>query len=512
MWTALGNGDGTFTEPHANPVLHNFGYSQDWRVDRHPRLLANLTSSGFPDIVGFGNKGVQVALGNGDGTFREPFPDPVLDNFGYDQGWRVDKHPRFVTDLNGDGRADIVGFGDAGVWTALGNGDGSFADAGFALPNFGIDRGWLVDQHPRFVTDLNGDGFADIVGFGEAGVWTALGNGNGGFADANLVFTSFGAGLIVLAITQHDLTQGSHGIWRSTDSGSTWVQVHTFPPVGEALGQLQWALGSDHLVYATGGSSLAISKNGGATFTNVFPWGRGNPAGSVNHVAVWQNSPAAPAPAIIYALGDGTMFVSFDGGATWMQDLQTLPVGIGAAVSAEGNGNSPDVMVISPRWPLEIYVAGNGSSDLTAPVLHRGDYTQFPGTQTSTWDKPTPPVLPGALRDTNQASGEQDSGNVFLTATRRGRVISCSTARNGHRYGWDRSTRSRSRTGTPWTPTSTGTSTGYCCHLTSRPRSGTASTCRARERSGCSTMAASLAARTAASTSSTAATPRRCRA
>jgi hypothetical protein len=51
----------------------------------------------------------------------------VVANFGYNAGgWRVDMHPRFLADLTGDGRADIVGFGDAGVWTALNNGNGTF--------------------------------------------------------------------------------------------------------------------------------------------------------------------------------------------------------------------------------------------------------------------------------------------------------------------------------------------------------------------------------------------------
>jgi len=31
-----------------------------------------------------------------------------------------------LADLTGDGRADIVGFGDDGVYVALGNGDGTF--------------------------------------------------------------------------------------------------------------------------------------------------------------------------------------------------------------------------------------------------------------------------------------------------------------------------------------------------------------------------------------------------
>jgi hypothetical protein len=28
----------------------------------------------------------------------------------------VEQHPRFLADITGDRRADVVGFGDAGVW------------------------------------------------------------------------------------------------------------------------------------------------------------------------------------------------------------------------------------------------------------------------------------------------------------------------------------------------------------------------------------------------------------
>ena len=40
-------------------------------------------------------------------------PQLVVRNFGYNAGgWRVDQHPRFLADTTGDGRADIVGFGN----------------------------------------------------------------------------------------------------------------------------------------------------------------------------------------------------------------------------------------------------------------------------------------------------------------------------------------------------------------------------------------------------------------
>jgi hypothetical protein len=46
-------------------------------------------------------------------------PQLLVRNYGYNAGgWRVDQHPRFLADTTGDGRADIVGFGDAGVYVS----------------------------------------------------------------------------------------------------------------------------------------------------------------------------------------------------------------------------------------------------------------------------------------------------------------------------------------------------------------------------------------------------------
>jgi hypothetical protein len=37
---------------------------------------------------------------------------------GHDNGWRVDKHPRYCANVTGDRFDEIVGFGNAGVWVA----------------------------------------------------------------------------------------------------------------------------------------------------------------------------------------------------------------------------------------------------------------------------------------------------------------------------------------------------------------------------------------------------------
>ncbi|TFD51892.1 VCBS repeat-containing protein, partial [Cryobacterium frigoriphilum] len=76
------------------------------------------TGDGRADIVGFGDAGVWVSLNNGNGTFQGPVK--VVDNFAYNVGsWRVERHPRMLADVSGDGKADIVGCGDAGVWVTL---------------------------------------------------------------------------------------------------------------------------------------------------------------------------------------------------------------------------------------------------------------------------------------------------------------------------------------------------------------------------------------------------------
>ena len=188
VWIAIGNGDGTFQDP--KPVLSDLVYNTGWRVDQHPRFVVDLTGDRKADIIGFGDEFVWVALNNGDGTFRKP--EPVLGDLVHSTGWRVDQHPRLVVDLTGDGKADLVGFGPVGVKTAISKGDGTFGEPNL-MRAFGFKQGWRVDQHLRLLPDLNGDGKADIIGFGnDDGPWVALGNGDGTFQPARFVQADVG--------------------------------------------------------------------------------------------------------------------------------------------------------------------------------------------------------------------------------------------------------------------------------------------------------------------------------
>ena len=113
-------------------------------------------------------------------------------------GWfSEDQATRLLGDVNGDGRADIVGFGFGGTFTALGQADGTFAAPILASNVFGTGAaagGWASqDQDPRVLGDVNGDGRADIVGFGFAGTFTALGQADGTF-EAPVLIANFGTG------------------------------------------------------------------------------------------------------------------------------------------------------------------------------------------------------------------------------------------------------------------------------------------------------------------------------
>ena len=120
-----------------------------------------------------------MALSKGDGTFNAA--TLALTNFGRNQGWSTqDGFARAVADVNGDGNADIVGFGIAGTYVAFALADGNFTQASFDLANFGTSQGWTSDNiYHRELADMNGYVSIDIVGFGQAGVLVGYNMGAG---------------------------------------------------------------------------------------------------------------------------------------------------------------------------------------------------------------------------------------------------------------------------------------------------------------------------------------------
>ncbi|RYD60805.1 MAG: hypothetical protein EOP58_15770, partial [Sphingomonadales bacterium] len=211
---AQGRADGSFGESQFIEGL--FGSAQSaggWTsYDQFPRHLADVNGDGRDDLVGFGNNGVTVALANSTGSWDAAGRFQATTNFGASAtagGWSSnDRYPRVMGDVNGDGRMDIIGFGNAGTYVALAQADGRFGETYLALDHFGTSTagGWASqDSHMRTAVDLNGDGRDDLVGFGAAGVYVALAQLDGRFSDPTLVLGSFG-------------TSAGAGGWASNDS------------------------------------------------------------------------------------------------------------------------------------------------------------------------------------------------------------------------------------------------------------------------------------------------------
>lgn len=181
VFVQLGQADGRFG---SYIVAHGafFLAGTGWNTTSHARLLGDVNGDGKADIVGLGNEKGFIALGQANGTFG---PEREMGNAAFYStkvGWTNKDHVRVLADVNGDKRADLVGIGNDKVFVSLGQADGNFAPQIEAHGNYFTNaNGWNNTVHTRTVADVNADGRADIIGFGNEIVLIALGQANGTF-------------------------------------------------------------------------------------------------------------------------------------------------------------------------------------------------------------------------------------------------------------------------------------------------------------------------------------------
>jgi hypothetical protein len=175
----LGQGNGSFK--------HLAEYNE---LGPYEVLLADFNGDGILDLavlLGTGDGGLFIRLGNGDGTFQEPRLVDSNPHLGCGFGTNM-----LVSDFNGDGKADLAyceeDQNSGKIWVALGSGDGTFKKPVFLpVPAYGGVFTFAAG-------DFNSDGKTDLIAnyftsgkFDKTETDLFLGNGDGTFQHKKIV-------------------------------------------------------------------------------------------------------------------------------------------------------------------------------------------------------------------------------------------------------------------------------------------------------------------------------------
>lgn len=153
----------------------------NWTQNFFPRYIADADGDGKDDLIAFSSGGVAVSLSNGkefltsslwSGAYGRNIPPipPIATT------WVNNTDaPRFVSDVNGDKRADVVGFDTKGIVVSTVVKTPSGTSFTYKSPerwssDFGYDPARGADQtyldnlvNPRMLADFNGDGMNDVL-------------------------------------------------------------------------------------------------------------------------------------------------------------------------------------------------------------------------------------------------------------------------------------------------------------------------------------------------------------
>ncbi|OOG37817.1 FG-GAP-like repeat-containing protein [Polaromonas sp. A23] len=199
-----------------------------WTSSAYPRRFADVNGDGIPDIVLIDKDEAvpHVFLAKGDGSFlTQPISTDVNGN-----GWTESAYPRYLMDVNGDGRADLVmaANSEAQVYVFLGQTNGSFAQQPVSTDVDG--SGWTFSAYPRRFADVNGDGLPDfvLIDKDEAVPHVFLGKGDGSFLTQPVSTDVNGNGWTELAYPRYLMDVNGDGRADLVMAANSEAQVYVF--------------------------------------------------------------------------------------------------------------------------------------------------------------------------------------------------------------------------------------------------------------------------------------------
>jgi hypothetical protein len=191
--------------------------------------VADLNGDGKADVIGMDSSGTWWAgITTGSGT-NVKFTNVRLGSWNTPAGWQDVQ----VADVNGDGKDDVIGMDSSGTWYA-GIAVGSGTNVKFTTVRLGVwstQAGWQNVQ----VADVNGDGQDDVIGMTAAGQWVA-GIASGSGTNVRFVGVPLGAwsGQVVWRDVQvADVNgDGKTDVIGRTSTGEWWAGIASVSAAG----------------------------------------------------------------------------------------------------------------------------------------------------------------------------------------------------------------------------------------------------------------------------------------